>query len=197
FYFSKISGKHIHFLQTPIQTLRALASCSRGIYYRYRLTPTINICKRREYLNKMTSHRDLEELLDPQIYSARCLLSRVEKDEFHIAGKPRILAIDKLGCAGFIALWAYSKNGQSGKFKIEGQREPPPRQTWTLKENLLWHIMGKRIGLSQAMDCSATVEIDETTADGLVKAVVPLTFHWETSLDPQPSKCFQEGELGF
>ena len=53
--------------------------------------------------------------------------------------------------------------------------------------------MGKDLlGRSPAVDFNAVVEFEGSTAKRKVMVAVPLVFHWEISLDPLPSKCFQE-----
>jgi hypothetical protein len=98
---------------------------------------------------------------------------------FRISGKPQLLASGEHGRRGSIKLWAYSKNGETGKFKIDGQHE----NHWTLKQELVWFMIGKTPDqLSTAMESRASVELDKTTSDVEVTAVVPLMFIWEISM---------------
>jgi hypothetical protein len=120
-----------------------------------------------------------DEWVERAPWSARGLLSRIEHKEFRISGKPQLLASGEHGRLGFIKLWAYSKNGETGKFKIDGQHE----NHWTLKQELVWFTIGKTPDqLSTAMESRASVELDKPTSDVEVTAVVPLMFIWEISM---------------
>jgi hypothetical protein len=120
-----------------------------------------------------------DESVERAPWSARGLLSTIEHKEFRISGKKQLLASGEHGRWGFIKLWAYSKNGETGKFKIDGQHE----NHWTLKQELVWFMMGKTPKqLSMAMESRASVELDKPTSDLEVTAVIPLMFMWEISM---------------
>ena len=96
-----------------------------------------------------------------------------------LAAKKQLLASGEHGRRGFIKLWAYSKNGETGKFKIDGQHE----NHWTLKQELVWFMMGKTPDqLSMGMESRASVGLDKPTSDVEVTAVIPLMFMWEISM---------------
>jgi len=156
----------------------------------------------------------------PFMWEAGAVLSQLECHKVQISGKPKLVAAHGAYNPGFMGIWMYTKDGESGSFDANQLSDHVRR---SLIEHLFSNMDRPRklgdnppFGLRSAMELAVDIRVDKAIVSDSEKEVqvkddglgrekdnsgkgktrkttkaVKMVFHWETSPDPLPSKAFQ------
>jgi hypothetical protein len=104
----------------------------------------------------------------PMLWEAGSILCQIERKQVRISGKPKMVAARGAYIPGFLGLWIYSKDGESGTFSISKQSERMTKSliehvfaNWDHKRKLDFKIDHPPLGPTPAVEFLVKLEIDE------------------------------------